>query len=290
MPLKIAYLGHSGAGKTGSLASLISAGYHIHLLDLDDKASILDDYLSNPKSPYLQARPGLWAAQTPEDLKARFSKVTITEGFNIQGVNIVTRGDAYQKILNTLSNWVDGDHRPGNISKWPSNYILVIDSFSRFCESARDFHLVLNGRALLGMRAGTSSDNDYAAVYSYILKFCQLLKISEIQCHVILICHIVEMSQRQMPRTDDKSPIPVRYIRGFPQVFGNAMISPQITQHFGHVLRAKSTPIPNSRHVIVTSNDDEVETITTHPLRIKQEYALETGLAEYFKDVQASST
>lgn len=287
MPLKIAYLGHSGAGKTGSLASLLSSGYHLHHLDLDNKATILDDYISNLRSPYLQASPkGLWKTQTPEELASRYSRLTITEGYNIQGVNVVPRGDSYQKILNTLNNWVDGDHRPGNVSKWPQNYILVVDSFSRFCEAARNFHLALNGRLLQGMKAGTSDDNDYAAVYRYILNFCQLLKMDELQCHVILICHIVEMSQRQMPRTDDKSPIPARYVRGFPQVFGNAMISPQITQHFNTVLRAKSTQPPNSKHVIITTNDDDVETITTHPLRVKQEYPLETGLAEYFRDVQ----
>ena len=46
-PNKMLYLGHTGAGKTGSLAALAAAGYNVRILDLDKGTQILRDYMRN---------------------------------------------------------------------------------------------------------------------------------------------------------------------------------------------------------------------------------------------------
>jgi hypothetical protein len=284
---KLIYLGHSGAGKTGSLVSLAAAGYNVRILDLDNKAEIIRDYLFNPRSIYLRERPGLWTTEQANTVASRISFVTCTESFNIRGVKAVPRGDSWQKINQLLNDWRDGDDKPGNLSKWLPTDILVIDSFSRLCEAAMNFQLSLNGRLETGPAAGASSTNDYAAAYRLIGDFLQLLKSSEIKCNVILICHIVFMEE---PTGGGRQTTVTRTAKGFPQVFGRAMISPTITQYFSHAIRAKSVGNePSVKRTIITNNDENVELINTAPLRVPREYPLETGLAEYFRDIRSTA-
>jgi hypothetical protein len=285
---KLIYLGHSGAGKTGSLVSLATAGYRVRLLDLDNKAEILRDYLFNnsPKNIYSKERPSLWTAEQARTRASRLSFVTCTESFNILGVKAVPRGDSWQKINQHLNDWRDGDDKPGNLSKWLPTDVLVIDSFSRLCEAAMNFQLSLNNRLATGPRVGATSDNDYTAAYRLITDFLQLLKSSEIKCNVILICHIVFMEE---PSGNSRQNTVTRTAKGFPQVFGRSMISPTVTQYFSHAIRAKSAGSePAVKRTIVTNNDENVELINTAPLRVPREYALETGLAEYFRDIRST--
>ena len=59
LPNKVIYLGHYGAGKTGSLASLAAAGYNVRILDIDKKTQILRDYMLNTSaSIYRREMPG----------------------------------------------------------------------------------------------------------------------------------------------------------------------------------------------------------------------------------------
>lgn len=283
---KIIYLGDSGAGKTGSLVSLAAAGYNVRILDFDDKAEILRDFLYNPeKSIYRRPRPGLWTQQQADTVMQRMSFMTMTEHLTIKGSRAVPRGDCWVRAMNQLNHWTDGDDKPGNISKWPETDILVIDSFSRLCEAAMNYQLSLNNRLLEGPRVGTSQSNDYSAAYKYIMDFINLIKSDEIKCSVIIIGHIVFMERSGPQNTVTKES------KGFLQVFGKAMISPVISQHFPHVIRAKSIGNdPSVKRTIITNNDENVELITPAPLRVKKEYPLETGLAEYFRDVDATNS
>lgn len=291
--IKMLYLGHSGAGKTGSLCSLAAAGYNVRILDLDEKAEVIRGFVigdskTNPKSIYLRERPGLWTSEQAASTASRISYVSCGEKFSIQGTKSVSQGRAWQTGNTLLNNWVDGENKYGNISKWTEQDVLVIDSFSRWCEAARDFHLAVNNRAGERPRAGDSGSNDYSAIYSYILDFLNLLKSKDIKCHVILIGHVVFMDPNRSGVRQTSSTTP--QIKGFTQVLGNANISPQISQYFPHVIRAKSVGSePTVRRTIVTNNDENIELITTAPLQVKQEYSLETGLAEYFRDVLSLS-
>ena len=46
---KLLFVGDSGAGKTGALASLADAGYKIRILDLDNGVDVLRDLLTSGK-------------------------------------------------------------------------------------------------------------------------------------------------------------------------------------------------------------------------------------------------
>ena len=48
--VKMLFIGPSGAGKTGALASLASAGYNLRILDMDNGLDVLANVLNNPKT------------------------------------------------------------------------------------------------------------------------------------------------------------------------------------------------------------------------------------------------
>lgn len=282
--IKALYLGHSGAGKTGSLVSLAAAGYRVRVLDLDGKAQILRDYVTNPKSMYRQYRPDLWSQEQADSIMDRISYVTVTESYNIVPARgtAYPKGDSWVRIGKLLNDWKDGEDHPGNLGNWGPNDILVIDSFSRYCEAAMNYQLSLNGRLTEAPQVGRLGDNDYSRAYTMIRNQLQLLKSDEIKCNVILICHIVFMEPTG-PQTGA-----TRQERGFPQVFGRSAMSPQISQFFGHSFRATQTGNhPAIERTILTNNDDNVELINPAPFSIKHSYKLSTGLAEYFRDYRS---
>lgn len=281
-PIKCVYLGHTGAGKTGSLISLAAMGYKLRILDTDRGVEILRDYIHNPKSIYRQARPGLWTKEQADSLDSRIYFETITEGYNLIGSRAVPKGDSWRLINLLLNNWIDSETKEkfGNISDWKPDTILVIDSFSRVCEAAMNFQLVMNQRAVTGPQVGNMGSNDYTAAYKMIYDFLDLLKCDDIKCNIILVCHISFIDQSQTKETRD--------VRGFPQTLGGGrQVSPKVGQYFNHSLRARSSgSYPTIKREIITNNDENVELKTTAPLKVKQSYPLETGLAEYFLAVR----
>jgi len=282
---KILYLGHTGAGKTGSLCSLSAAGYIVRILDLDAGTELIDDYMMNPKSIYLHAKPGLWTTEQAASAAERISYVTITEGHRILGTRAVPKGDSWAKIQNQLNNWKDGSEVYGNIATWDSDVVLVIDGLSRLCESAMNFQLSLNQRLVTGPQVGNSGANDYTQAYKLILEFLDLLKSTDIKCNIIMICHIAFLDAPENAATGATRNSKDREMKGFPQTVGR-MISPKIGQYFNHSLMAKSI---GRQHIITTNTDDGVDLKNVAPLRVRESYPLATGLAEYFRDIRAVS-
>jgi len=266
--IKMLYMGDSGSGKTGSLCSLAAAGYNVRVMDLDKGAQILKDYLTNPASVYKKPFPGLWTADQVKDVAKRMNYVTIQETMqNING-RAVPKGDAWNKIMAQLTEWKDGEKSYGKLEAWGPNDVLAIDSFSRYCDARVYLELVLNARATEGPQL-----QDYFKVQNHIERTLELLVSKAVNCHVILICHVDYIEK------DDKT------IRGMPQAVGKAL-SPKIGQHFNHTLLARSQGQGSGKkHKIVTQTTGQIDLKTAAPLKVKPEYDLETGLAEYFQAV-----
>ncbi len=265
--IKMVYMGDSGSGKTGSIIALAAAGYNVRVLDLDKGQQILKAYGTDAeKSPYLKPRPGLWSG-TP-DLAKRVNYVTIQESFLAKNGNMIPKGDSWQKIMDQLTEWKDGTKSYGKLESWTPKDILVIDSFSRYCDARMYLELVLNGRALSGRQ-----QQDYFKVQTAIEQSLELLVSPSVNCHVILICHVEYVEK------DDKS------VRGMPQAMGKAL-GPKIAQHFNHTLLAQTKGQGASiSRKILTQTTGVIDLKNANPLRVKPEYELETGLIEYFQAI-----
>jgi hypothetical protein len=279
LPNKIIYIGHYGSGKTGSLASLAAAGYNVRILDIDKKTQILRDYMLNSeRSIYLKASPGLWDEATAKGTSGRLSFVSLDETMVLAGAKgrerYVPKGDLWGKAMEQMNDWKDGPNGQtlGNIGSWGPQDVLVLDGLSRLSQAAMDQQLAISGNiAKYGSVSGDYRPDTYNAQIM-IARLLQTLQSSAIKCHVIVICHIGLVTNE------------VGVSEGFPQTVGSKF-APKIGQYFSHALLAKQQ---GDKRVISTQTGSMVRLMTPTPLRVKPEYALETGLAEYFRDVKGS--
>lgn len=271
--IKTIYLGDTGAGKTGSLCALGAAGYNVRILDLDNGVELIKDYVLNPASPYRNVSPGHWTSEQVKGIASRMSYVTVTEGSNIVNGKPVPKGDSWEKINKLLDNWVDGEAKFGNVGSWTDRDVLVVDGLSRLAVSAFNFQLRMGGRLI----AGKPEQSDWFLAQDMLEKFLVMLQGPSVPCHVIIVCHVAYIEK------DDG------LTRGFPQTVGKAL-SPKIGQWFNHALLAKSTGQgAGLKRRILTSTTGTIDLKSPAPLRVKPEYDLGTGLADYWKDVTGQS-
>jgi AAA domain len=269
---KMLFIGHSGTGKTGASCSLAAAGYNVRILDLDKGVEVISDYLNNPKSLYLRAKDGVWTTEQAKTIKERMSFVSLDEGMVLQAGNIIPKGDLWTKIGSQLTEWKDGEAKFGNVSTWGPKDVLIIDGLSRLAQAAFNYQLKMNARL-----NGRPEQSDYWNAQQLVLRLLMLLYSSEVKCNVIMICHISFIETKDGPT------------RGFAQSIGKAL-SPQIGQFFNHALLAKASGQgENVKRIILTNTSGMVDLKSAAPLRVKPEYSLETGLAEYFRDVRGET-
>lgn len=267
--LKVLYMGDTGAGKTGSTAALAAAGYNVRILDLDNGVELLGDFMLNPKSIYRNASPGHWTAEQCHGVERRMSYVTITETINLIQGKAIPKGDCWTKLNRQLENWKDGELDLGNVGTWGPRDVLVLDGLSKASRAALNFQLAMNGR----IASGKPEQGDWGLAQGIVENFISLLASPQVPCHVIVVCHVAYIER------DDK------VTRGYPQTIGQAL-SPKVGQNFNHTLLARSSGQGTAvRRKIITTTTGVIDLKTSAPLRVKGEYDLETGLADYFRDV-----
>lgn len=267
---KMLYLGHTGAGKTGSVVSLAAAGYNVYIADLDKGVEVIKDFVMNSASPYRKAhKDGLWTKEQADTLSSRIRYVPISDSVSVGSKGeLLTRGDSWAKFISLMQDWKDGDKSYGAISSWGPKDILFIDGLSRLADAAFNQHLAMNSRL------GKPEQRDYGAAQGALKRLLWMLYSDEIKCNIIMVCHIKPVDIEGEPT------------RGFPQTIGSAL-SPEIGQFFNHALLARQSGQGEGiKRVISTRTSGFVQLKTPAPLRVKPEYPLEDGLAAYFADIR----
>lgn len=254
---KMLFLGDSGAGKTGALASLASAGYNLRILDLDNGLDVLRNVLTDSNSIY------------DKGAAAKVFFETITDPMKNQAGKLVPKAaTVWQRAIKLLDNWNTED-KFGPISSWTSQDVLVIDSLTLLCNAALNFVLSMNGR--LGQQAHQS---DWYVAQQMVESLLQMLYDDGIKCNVVVLCHVVYIGEENGPQ------------HGYPASLGKAL-SPKIGRYFNSMLMAKTQGSgTNQKRVILTGSTAMVELKNTAPLSVKPSYPLETGLADYFAAVR----
>lgn len=255
---KLLFLGESGSGKTGALASLAAAGYNLRILDLDNGLDVLANLLSSPSNNY------------PSDAISRVHYITITDKMTAKAGKVYpASAKVWEKSMNLLCEWKDDDVNYGHISTWTEQEVLVIDSFTMLSEAALRYILAINGRS-----ASQPQLQDWGAAQSLIKSCIEMLYDDNIKCNVIVNCHIKYIGEENGPQ------------RGLPYTLGQAL-PPIIGRYFNSTLMAKSVGQgANVKRKILTNTTGTVELKNTAPMKVKPEYPLETGLADYFQAVR----
>lgn len=262
---KLLVIGDSGGGKTGALASLARAGYQLRILDCDNGLDVLANLLSSD----------------PQAL-ARVQYETINEKMKaVGGKAIVVEANGFAKAMNLLSKWSDGS----DPSTWGPDTILVIDSLTFLCRYAMNRVLYMNKRL---------NDhpwmNDWGQAQKLIEDMLGLLYSDAFQCNVLVNCHITYVG-REVESLNEKGEVVTREedVKGYPMSLGRAL-SPKIGSFFNHALMARSQGSgAGTKRYLYTNTQGVVELKTAAPGKVKASYPIETGLADYFRDVRGSN-
>jgi hypothetical protein len=263
LPIKILLMGDPGGGKTGSLASLVKAGFNLRIMDFDNGTEILRNLLT----PDEYARCSIIPLQDKRTAK----KLPVLEGQNIRGWTvraIPSKPDAWQRAIELIcTDWKDGSKSYGNIYSWNANDVIVLDSMTHMWRAALNFILAINNRA-----GNNPTQPEWGTCQGMILDVLSTFFDASVKCNVICCCHIsYDTDQNEI-------------LHGLPSGPGKAL-NKEIGTYFNHTIRAATV---GKRHVILTESDGVVELKTPAPGRIKRSYPIETGLADYFKDARGS--
>jgi hypothetical protein len=248
--MKIIYLGDSGDGKTGSLASLAHAGYELRIIDFDGGTKILRD--SSILKP--EFRDKVFVETCQDKMKAVGGKIFPAEA------------RAWSQATKLLDSWPGA----GNVGDWGLDRILVIDSTTFAGKAAMNFHLSINGRL-----AVPAQWQDFKPAQDFVFNLLSLLFSDAIKCHVIAISHIDYMAP---PGTTREEREKQELFRGYPTSIGSAL-GPKMGRFFNDMLLVRDGYIwPKTR--------DGIALKSSAPGRVKAQYPLSTGLAQYFVDVR----
>lgn len=252
---KLLFIGHTGSGKTGALASLACAGYNLRVMDLDNGSDIIKHLLLDKRSPYYS-----------EEAADRVEIETITDKMKPLGGKLVpVNVSVWDRAIKMLADWPG----LGPVTTWSPKDILVIDSLSRLSDAAMTFQLSSAGR--LG---GRVEQSDWYFAQGIVESFLRTLFDTSITCNVIILCHIAFIGDEGMP------------MKGYPQTLGKAL-PPKVGQFFNSMVQAETVGFGSSmKKIIRTKPSALIELKTSIPLAVPDQYPLEHGLASFFKDIR----
>lgn len=246
-------VGLNGAGKTGSLVSLAEAGYQIRVLDFDKGFEVLKQMC-----------------------KPEFRKNIDVESFSdvyhsqpATGRLVAKDSTAFPQAMKCLANWP----KYGSPATWGLDTVLVVDSLTFMGRSAMNHVAKLKNKlASVDPKDFHPSQPDWGDAMGLQENF--LAMISGLPCHVIVMSHVTfltpdgELSQQ-----------------GFPSALGSKL-PPKVGSYFNHTLYYALEGIgANKKRTFTPKKMGLVQTKTPAPGKVKDSYSIETGLADYFKDL-----
>ena len=247
--LKLLYMGDSGTGKTGSLVSLVAAGYKLRIVDLDNGLDVLSAYIKK---------------ECPDKLSS-VGYVTFRDKFKAGPTGPIVDGTAkaYVNALKLMSKWED-DTIP---SAWGPDHILVLDSLTGLGKAAFEWAKGMNPMA-------KEPRQWYHSAQQSVDQFISLVTSEAFATNVIIIAHV------QMLEGADGM------MHGYANTIGKAL-GPMIPTYFNNVVLALRTGDgANARRTIKTVPTSMIDLKNSAPFKLDAELPLGTGLATLFSKLK----
>lgn len=246
---KILLCGDSGSGKSGSLTSLVAAGYSLRILDMDNGLDALKTFVLK---------------DCPDKIN-NIEYRTLRDDYKTgaQGP-VVDKAKAFVNTLKMLDQWKytsdDGTEiNLGDPATFGPDTIVVLDSLSFLSDAAFDWAKSLNPSA-------KDPRQWYGAAQEAVENTLALLTSASFQTNVIVTAHI-----RYMDNPDGTR-------KGYPNSVGSAL-GPTIPRYFNNWAQCENK---GGKRSIVTGATPVLDLKNTRPFEMDKTYPIETGLADYF--------
>lgn len=246
--IKLCYIGDSGTGKTGSLTSLVKAGYKLKVLDLDNGLDPLKQFV---------------AKECPDKTdNVDFETVRDKISMGLTGAT-VKNPKAFVDAIKLLNTWTDGSVP----SEWGADTVFVLDSGSAFGRAAFEW--------ARGQNPGAKDPRQwYFAAQQAVENVIAMLTSEAFHANFIYISHI-NYSELQDGTT-----------KGYPNSIGKAQ-GAIIPRYFNTMLLAETSGSgKNVRRRIRTVPTAVIDLKNPAPFRVEAELPLETGLATIFQQLK----
>lgn len=249
--IKLLLVGDAKSGKTGSLVSLIKAGYKLRILDLDNLLDVLK-YMAQKECP---DQVGNVEFRTLRDKRKAGPIGSVIDG----------KPKAWVEAMKMLDKWKYTEDETeidfGVPAEWGPDCVLVIDSLSRLCDAAFDFHMAL-------VPTGKSFDprSVYKNAQDDIENVLGMLTGPGFETNLIVIAHVAYLEQPDGTK------------KGFPQGVGQAL-SPKIPQYFPSVVLYTNRA---GKRTLQTNSTPMMDLANPAPFAMAPAYPIETGLADFF--------
>jgi len=261
---KLLLIGDAKSGKTGSLVSLVEAGYKLRILDMDNLLDILK-YMILEKCP---DKIGNVEFRTLRD------KRKATQA----GSEIVGQPKAFIEAIKMFDRWKykdeNGDVDLGVPAEWGPECILVVDSLSRLCDAAWDWADPLTPTGKSGFKDARAT---YGTAQDVIEQTLATLTSANFETNVIVIAHVMymEIGGSEDPETGK---MVGGTLKGFPQGVGQKL-SPKIPQYFPSVVLYTNE---GGKRTLRTNSTPLIDLANPKPFAMAKSYPIETGLAQFF--------
>lgn len=250
--VKVLVIGEAMTGKTGSMVSLVKAGYKLRILDYDSKLDILRQVVLRECPEFIG---------NVDYVTLRDKRKTTETGSVIDG-----KVRAFVVGMKMLDHWKytneDGTVTDlGKPSDWGPDSILVLDSLSRFCDAAYDFR-----ESLMPPNLAKEPRAIYGDAQDAVETALATLTGPTFATNVIVIAHVRYIE------------LPDGTIKGFPQGVG-AALSPKIPQYFPSYVKYTNK---SGKRQIETTSSPLIDLANPAPFKMEKSYPIETGLADFF--------
>lgn len=251
--IKFMYVGDSSSGKTGSLVSLVEAGYKIRMLDMDNGVSILKSYVMK-QCPHLIGNVDVVQFRDKYGVKATGD------------IGVVGGAKAFSNAVKLLDKWDDGS----TPKDWGSDTFFVLDTLTTL------------GKAALAWAEGmapTAKDPRqwYFGGQQAIEGVVAMLMGPDFKCNVIISTHIASRDLQE------------GLTKGFPASGVGTALGPTLAKYCNTMVLAETTGFGQStKRKIKTLPTGFIDLKTSAPFAMQAEYDLGTGLAEIVKVLKSA--
>lgn len=247
-PIKVLYVGASGTGKTGSLTSLVKAGYELRVLDLDNG---MDALLYHTE------------AECPDRLSSiDYETIRDKWGFGPTGPKVKGAPTALPTLFKRLDTWQDGT----TPAEWGSDKILVVDSLTAVGQAAYAWARATNPTT-------KEKRQWYQAGQEAIEALMAGITSADFNTNVIVCTHLDIREEDGLNKA-------------FASSLGRAL-GPKLPRFFNTMILAESSGTGSKvRRKIKTFPTSLIDLKTPAPMEIDAEYPLETGMASIFSKLK----